>query len=483
MISKTAIKFPRNQPPERVFWCWDISYKCNYKCAYCRVDTWRETRYAGVQEWAKIWDKIYDNYGSTHMRFSGGEPFIYPGFIELMGIIGQKHTLNVTTNLSFDVKELIKKAGPIAEKAQLVISSSYHPEYSKLQDFIDKVLYLKNNGIYTSVSMVAWPPFLKDIPAVKEAMEKNNIQFQIIPLGGHFFDKDYPGGYTDEECEFLGTLSVAVSNKASKDMFDFKVKQGDIKTKKRLCRMGMNFGMIRPNGDVFRCCTFEKSAYLGNMIDGTFALLEKPAWCELERCNCYKAMIVGEEEKTNSNWNWARHKTGKYYEPNKRTQDETDAINTELKKRADAAIVMFHSRDVEGAVRLMEETMTEYPDHILTYSFLAEIYIQSKDFSAAKDLLDKAMKFALYEDGKGKIMRLQGYLAYSMGETQKALEYLNQSLKMVEDTQYNYFHLAKTYMMIGDINNALDSIRLAVKLDPGNVPAAELLKDLETDDV
>jgi organic radical activating enzyme len=163
------------------------------------VDTWRETRYISVQEWTSIWDKICENYGSTHIRFSGGEPFIYPGFVELLKIIGEKHTLNITTNLSFDVRNVVRQLSSVAEKSQMVISSSFHPEYEKLQEFIDKVLYLKNNRIYTSVSMVAWPPFLKDIPFVKESMERNDIQFQVIPLGGHFFEKDYPQGYTDEE--------------------------------------------------------------------------------------------------------------------------------------------------------------------------------------------------------------------------------------------------------------------------------------------
>jgi MoaA/NifB/PqqE/SkfB family radical SAM enzyme len=309
------IRFPRKEPPCRVFWCWDISYRCDYKCSYCRVDTWRETRYADVAKWTRIWDEIFANYGTTHIRFSGGEPFLYPGFIELMRVLGERHTLNVTTNLHIDERKLVRECGPIADKSCLVISSSYHPEYCRLDEFIAKVLYLKSHGIYTSVSMVAWPPFLQDIPRVKGEMEKNDIQFQVIPLGGHFFEKDYPGGYTDEERAALARLAVTVSNKASKTMFDFKVGQEDRKTPRRLCRMGMNFGMIRPNGDVFRCCTFEKCAYLGNILDGTFKLIEEPQWCELEPCNCYKAMLVGEDAKCATNWNWARHKEGLYHVP------------------------------------------------------------------------------------------------------------------------------------------------------------------------
>lgn len=307
-------KFPRTQPPYRVFWCWDISYVCNYKCAYCIVDTWRQTTYLRAQEWKEIWDLIFENYGSTHIRFSGGEPFIYPDFLNLLRLLGERHTLNVTTNLFFDAEELVREVGPIADNAQLVISASFHPEFIGLRDFIKKVCFLKSKGIYTSVSLVAWPPFFKDIVMIKEEMEKNNIQFLIIPLSGNHFGKKYPECYSSQEREFLERLSVLTSNPASKDMADFKLKEENKNLKKRLCRMGQNFGMIRPNADAYRCCTFEKAAYLGNLIEGTFKLLDSPQWCEITPCNCYKAMLVGEEQKCLSQWDYAKHKEGVYYE-------------------------------------------------------------------------------------------------------------------------------------------------------------------------
>lgn len=310
------IKYPRLDPPYRVYWCWDITYECNYRCSYCIVDRWRETRYISINEWKIIWDEIFENYGSTHIRFSGGEPFVYPNFIELLKILGEKHTLNITTNLSFNAKELLKETASIIDKCSLSLSASYHPEYQKLNDFIKKVIYLKSNGIYVSVSIVAWPPILKNIPLIKRNMEENNIEFLIIPLQGRFFDKNYPEDYTEQELIFLKNMSVTTSNPASKDMINFKVNKEDNNIKKRLCRMGQNFGLIRPNGDVFRCCTFEKDAYLGNIIDRTFKLLDKPTWCEINPCTCYRAMLVGEEDKYPLKWDPIRHKEGLYYIPN-----------------------------------------------------------------------------------------------------------------------------------------------------------------------
>ena len=123
-----------------------------------------------------------------------------------------------------------------------------------------------------------------------------------------------------QEKKIFEELTETTSSAASKEMMDFKIGGGNKKNKRRLCRMGQNFGRILANGDVYRCCTFEKSAYLGNMIAGTFKLLEEPAYCTIEPCTCYRAMMVGEEDRFSTQWCHPKHKDGVYYEPT-RTQD------------------------------------------------------------------------------------------------------------------------------------------------------------------
>lgn len=315
MPVKSMPKFPRTAPPYRVYWCWDISYVCNYKCSYCIIDTWRQTTYLTPEEWKTIWDSIYELYGSTHIRFSGGEPTVYPDFWRILRYLGEHHTLNITTNLSFDVEAFVREIKPVADKARLVVSASYHPEFVEAEDFIKRILYLKENGICASASMVSWPAYLKNAKAAMDMMQRNGIQFLIIPLQGTHFGKQYPESYTDEERVLLQKLSVLTSNPVSKVMADFKLQDHPEDNKARLCRMGQNAAVLRPNGDAYRCCCFEKAAYLGNIIDGTFKLLDEPAYCGLKPCKCYKAMLVGDEERFSGLWNWAKHKAGTYYEP------------------------------------------------------------------------------------------------------------------------------------------------------------------------
>lgn len=471
-----TIKNPRYSPPYRVYWCWDITYECNYNCSYCIVDVSRKTTYVEVDKWEKIWDEIYKKYGSTHIRFSGGEPFVYPDFMKLLKILGEKHTLNITTNLSFDADELIREIGPIAEKSQLVISASYHPEYRELEEFITKVKKLKSNKIYTSVSVVAHPSVLFKLSEIKNKMEKNDIQFLVIPLQGQFGDKKYPEDYTNDEKNFLEKFSVIVSNTESKDMAEFKLKEKNKNLgEKRLCRMGQNFGMIRPNGDVYRCCTFEKSAYLGNIIEGTFELYDTPEWCKITPCNCYKAMLVGEEKKYIERWNWHKHKEGSYFVS---TINEEE-IRKELKQINEVYGKYLEIGEVNLVKKIAKDIITRYPHHHFPYCFLAEIYIRTKEFYKAEYVLKKALEVAPNEPG---VYESFGHLYTEINELDKALEYFNIALSKYSldntDIGMTYYYLGKLYMKVGNIDKSVENLKKASELKPNVKAIQETYKDL-----
>jgi len=70
---------------------------------------------------------------------------------------------------------------------------------------------------------------------------------------------------------------------------------------KTICRMGENYAFIKPNGDVERCCK-NHSMNLGNIINGTFKLLDKSQECTTEDCYCWRRMIVGTDNKWSMYW-------------------------------------------------------------------------------------------------------------------------------------------------------------------------------------
>lgn len=302
--------YPRSGLPGRVFLVWDISYRCNYNCSYCSTHkslTVKDSICINIDKMREISHDMYKCYSSCHIRFSGGEPFIYPNFIEFLQMLSEYHTLEVSTNLSMDVNELKEKLHPEG----LLLSSSFHPEFVNIHEFLKKVLFLKNNRFNVSVTFVAYPPFLKQTGYFKEVLEKNGIQFIIQPFKGSFTGRKYPDEYTDEERILLRDyVDTSLHKSANQKILAYRTSVEEKKTK--ICRMGQLYARIDPFGNTFRCCASD-SPKLGNILENGLKLLNEPLACEIESCPCWKAMVVGSEENWLSQWEYPKHP--KQYEP------------------------------------------------------------------------------------------------------------------------------------------------------------------------
>ncbi len=205
--------FRRYLPPFKVFFTWDIQYACNYRCSYCIIfksPQWdsflskKDRPPIPAERWMEIWDDIYDKYGSAHIHCSGGEPFYYPRFIDILAHITKKHTMECDTNLSFPVDSFIGRV----EKGRFRFAPSFHPEFAELEPYIEKCVKLRKAGYdLEGVNYICWPPHLKRIPEFKAAFNKIGVVLTLIPFRGRFEGKDYPDAYTPEERRWINRNS------------------------------------------------------------------------------------------------------------------------------------------------------------------------------------------------------------------------------------------------------------------------------------
>ncbi|MCR4663269.1 MAG: radical SAM protein [Endomicrobiaceae bacterium] len=319
---KVLPKYPKFYPPYKVYWNWDISFKCNYKCSYCEVikkDVEFNTQIADTGKWREVWDRIFDNYWCTHVRFSGGEPTIHPNFFPFLNMLLEKHTVDITTNLSFDLNKFLDKIKP----GGLTLSASFHPEFVDFEKFFEKVKYLNNNGFFTAIAYVGYPPHLDKICEYKNKCEKFGIQFKIIPFIGIYKGKKYPESYDNRERMLLEGFTTNSKVKdlddINKAFFKWDVEKEENKEAKetksklgKLCRMGQMYAKIHPDLTVTRCCAGyhgQESGILGNILDPKFKLLDDALPCEFNLdCPCFKGMFVNEYENTwNALWGSVDH--------------------------------------------------------------------------------------------------------------------------------------------------------------------------------
>ena len=287
-------------PPHHVFFTWDVHYRCNYKCSYCNSqkpgqDDFIEARYLDVDKWIAIWNGIYERYGSCEIQLTGGEPFTYPGIMDLITQLSKIHTLEFSTNLSWDIEPFIKNISP--DRARVGVS--FHPEFTDFDLFLNKAVGLKKSGFEIWVNYVAYPPILKDMPRYKREVQRSGMSFSVLPFTGIFDGRSFPDGYLESERRIVcADNGVSVVNKKTAD---WKMGDQKNKTKGRLCRMGQMYAKIHPDGEVLRCCGIG-GGKLGNFIDGALELLKDPAPCSCEKCPCWRCMLVEEEKDWLPHW-------------------------------------------------------------------------------------------------------------------------------------------------------------------------------------
>lgn len=309
-------RFPRLDLSYRVYWNWEITYECNYRCSYCIL--WKEHKerypYVKIDRWKEIWDRIFEKYWCSHIRFSGGEPFIYHNFIDLVAMLSEKHTIDITTNLTFDIEQFLKKIEP----GGITLSASFHPEFAEIDYLFEKVLFLNKKGFPTNVIFEARPSYLVDLDKYKSAAQKMGILLKIIPFLGEFEGKKYPQSYSDRQRELLEEVVINRETQFQKQInsqwFNQDVNKNNF-MQDRLCRMGQMYAKISPNGDITRCCHYE-SEKLGSIFDDDFRLLDEPMICKIESCPCWKPMIVGhQEDRYPIFWGMSEHKIYKLKKP------------------------------------------------------------------------------------------------------------------------------------------------------------------------
>jgi MoaA/NifB/PqqE/SkfB family radical SAM enzyme len=143
-----------------------VNERCNVKCRYCEY--WRLPNYKdemSIEEWEKALLSIKDFVGTFSISFSGGEPFIKPGFLDLM-MFCHNHGIHsgVTTNGSALNK---KNAAKLVEARPWNLNVSVDAPFADLHD------YLRGwPGLFQKLS--------DGIKYVRDERDKQGLDFPII---------------------------------------------------------------------------------------------------------------------------------------------------------------------------------------------------------------------------------------------------------------------------------------------------------------
>ena len=250
---------------------WNMNTTCNYRCSYC-TQRFVDDRKAWARDLPRFIQAFLDLPGDWEIKLSGGEPFRHPGFIEAVeALTAGGLRMSVVTNFSAS-REQLQAYAQAANQKPGVFSASLHLEYDQPTALRDKLRWFAS--IYKGdvcVTCVATRQNLPKLPELAQIFEGLSFKIQPEKQDRELID------YTPSEQELL--LALGGHNQTGRIAPNFFG---------QLCWAGARYVIVDHKGEAYRCYPARRyrKQYLGNLIDGSFALNSEPLKCAYQYCNC-----------------------------------------------------------------------------------------------------------------------------------------------------------------------------------------------------
>jgi molybdenum cofactor biosynthesis enzyme MoaA len=260
-----------------------MHWRCNYRCPYCFFEGhWdeysRRSMEKSTTEWLLCWRRLHDRYGRAAVNLTGGEPFIFPEFVQLICGLSRLHwPINISTNASVLLDEFIASADP----EKISVSVSFHPDYHQIAPFMARLKRLRDAGFAGCNNFVAYPPHLAELPGLVARFKEIGESLKVIPFIGNHEGMTYPEGYTAEQKKVLGMTEDWVHNKRRKG---------------RPCLAGHRSALLLPDGNVARCGQIGDRHIIGSIFSRDFELLPQAMPCDVDLCPCDEWKVIPDEK-------------------------------------------------------------------------------------------------------------------------------------------------------------------------------------------
>ena len=275
---------------------WHLLNTCGYRCDYCFFSA--ETLGEKLKAYARPpeWEKAFERAGLTWLlHLTGGEPTLYPGFVELCETLTANHYISFNSNLNHDA--VLEFAERIDPSRVSFINAGLHP-HERLRrkgtgTFLKHAATLIERKFPIFISVVCTPEVLRDVGATIALTAPIGVLPVPKLLRGLYRGKSYPEGYSAAEraafSDFAerareSDLRTFPNERPSVDIFfDDSHVAGTPLFVGRSCEAGRTFVRIEPDGKVYRCQP-KQTNDLGNVLDGTFRPRARASACDSDYC-------------------------------------------------------------------------------------------------------------------------------------------------------------------------------------------------------
>jgi organic radical activating enzyme len=333
-----------NIPPTVISINWFLGKRCNYDCSYCSPHIHDAVSpfvdQASAIEFIKnISTNVKNKNQKIKWIFTGGEPFIDPGFVPLLKAInltGAATQVNVVTNGSLPLSTYLGVADLLSG-----ITISLHPERSdkEIDQTIDKIIalskststqiavnlmfatgridryrqiidLLRENNIWVVLRRITWAaeePTL--LPFVNNSKDKKARELQTIPIQSVLKQKYQDSTvelvpesyYTPDELKLLVEFNSDANwvnagiwhndNSYKEVNTDLIVAESKNKFKNWICFAGVDQLQVEFDGSIYAGLCLNNGP-IGHISDVNIGTATQPTICQRASCTCNTDIAV-----------------------------------------------------------------------------------------------------------------------------------------------------------------------------------------------
>ena len=275
---------------------WILLRTCNFRCSYCGIPEADLGAKINLHATPAEWLAAFNSTGKSWLlHLTGGEPSVYPDFVELCEQLTRHHYLSLNTNLSHPCLDVF--AERVDPDRVHFINAALHYEERENKDpvehFIERVRKLNTRGFNVLVSSVMTPQVSGAFAELQAYFEANGLF--IIPkvMRGWHEGRLYPDAYTMRQRRLVrehlesarakyATTLARMKEPPTINMFADELFLKRVpKYSGKMCASGQKFVQIDPEGNVVRCNSGER---LGNILRRDLKLFSEPRACDTTYC-------------------------------------------------------------------------------------------------------------------------------------------------------------------------------------------------------
>jgi tetratricopeptide (TPR) repeat protein len=131
------------------------------------------------------------------------------------------------------------------------------------------------------------------------------------------------------------------------------------------------------------------------------------------------------------------------------------------------AVSLYIQGQFRAAIAEFQNVVAEFPNHADSWKYIGLAYYQLKEYQPAVAPLEKAL---VLKNAEGKvdpeIMIALGRIQIALKQYDKAIPYLEATIKQQPQSAANFYMLGVSYANLNRTDDAIAALREAVKLDP-----------------